>query len=103
MPTNAEFSDLCTKCTWTATTLSGVNVFKITGPNGKYIYIPLAGHYVGTTLQLYGTSVIYWTSERLGGYEDSAKTMVANKSASRGSTGQVSPRYMGMYVRAVKK
>ena len=103
MPTNAEFSDLCTKCTWTATTLSGVNVFKITGPNGKYIYIPLAGHYVGTTLQLYGTSVIYWTSERLGGYDDSAKTMVANKSASRGSTGQVSPRYMGMYVRAVKK
>lgn len=102
MPTNAEFSDLCTKCTWTETTLSGVNVFKITGTNGNSIYIPLAGNYVGTTLQLYGTSVIYWTSERLGGYDDSAKTMVANKGSSRGSTGQVSPRCQGMYVRAVK-
>ena len=102
MPTNAEFSDLCTKCTWTETTLSGVRVFKITGTNGNSIYIPLAGYYSGTTLQSYGISVIYWTNERLGGYDDSAKTMVANKGSSRGSTGQVSPRCQGMYVRAVK-
>ena len=75
---------------------------RFTGTNGNSICIPLAGYYSGTTLQSYGISVIYWTNERLGGYDDSAKTMVANKGSSRGSTGQVSPRCQGMYVRAVK-
>ena len=103
MPTNAECAELCTKCTWTETTLSGIKVFKITGTNGNSIYLPIAGYYSGTSLRLYGTSAVYWTSERLGGTDDAAKTMVANKGSSRGSTGQTSPRWEGLYVRAVKK
>ena len=101
MPTRADFDDLCSKCTWTQTTEAGVKVFKVTGKNGNFILIPLAGSYNYNIPNSYGVSAVYWTSERLGGYEDSAITMVANTGSSKGTTGQVSPRYQGLYVRAV--
>ena len=61
MPTKTEFNELITKCTCTFTTQNNVNGYKITGPNGRSIFLPSAGHVnYGSPTQV-GTG-FYWTS-----------------------------------------
>lgn len=43
LPTHSEMSDLVNKCSWSKSTISGVAVYKITGPNGNSIYLPATG------------------------------------------------------------
>ena len=43
MPTEEEWTELRTNCTWTWTTQNGVNGRLVTGPNGKSIFLPAAG------------------------------------------------------------
>ncbi len=43
MPTAEEITELKDNCTLEATTIGDVKVAKLTGPNGKCIYIPMAG------------------------------------------------------------
>lgn len=47
MPTRAEQDELCSKCTWTWTTQNGVYGQKVTGPNGRSIFLPAAGDSFG--------------------------------------------------------
>ena len=42
MPTQTEMDELKTECTWTWTTQHGVNGYRVTGPNGKSIFLPAA-------------------------------------------------------------
>ena len=44
IPTRAEINELYSNCTWTKTTLNGVSVLKVTGPNGASIYLPFTGY-----------------------------------------------------------
>ncbi len=41
MPTLAEANELITKCTWTREDVEGVKVYRVTGPNGNSIIIPI--------------------------------------------------------------
>lgn len=41
MPTLAEANELITKCTWTREDVDGVKVYRVTGPNGNSIIIPI--------------------------------------------------------------
>lgn len=43
MPTKDEIEELHDKCSWTWTTVNGVNGCKVTGPNGNSIFLPAAG------------------------------------------------------------
>lgn len=43
MPTRAEQDELRNKCTWEWTTLNGIKGYRVTGPNGNYIFLPAAG------------------------------------------------------------
>jgi len=43
MPTQAEFEELKSKCTWEWTRQGGHEGYKVTGPNGKSIFLPAAG------------------------------------------------------------
>lgn len=66
MPTKAEQIELFQKCTWTWTTQGNVSGFKVTGPNGNYIFLPAAGQ------RAYGEAAdggFYWSSS-LGSYTD---------------------------------
>ena len=60
MPTWAECVELRDKCTWTWTTQGGHNGYKVTGPNGKSIFLPAAGYCDGTSLDGVG----YWGDYR---------------------------------------
>lgn len=62
MPTDAEWTELRTKCTWTRTTQNGVNGRTVTGPNGNSIFLPYAGHRSGSSLVNYEPDGRYWSS-----------------------------------------
>ena len=62
MPTLEEQKELCTSCTWTWTSLNGVNGYTVTGPNGNSIFLPAAGNRNGTYLNYSGSSSYYWSS-----------------------------------------
>ena len=62
MPTKAELEELETKCTWTWTTQGGHNGYKVTGKNGKSIFLPAAGWRYGTSPDGVGEYGCYWSS-----------------------------------------
>ncbi len=39
-PTETQTQELVKKCTWTYITIDGITGYKVTGPNGNYIFIP---------------------------------------------------------------
>ena len=43
MPTIAEMNELESKCTWEWIKQNGVRGYKVTGPNGNFIFLPAAG------------------------------------------------------------
>ena len=62
MPTDEEWTELRTKCTWTWTTKNGVDGRKVTGPNGNSIFLPAAGYRYATGLYSAGADGYYWSS-----------------------------------------
>ena len=68
MPTKAEQDELSNNCTWTWTTLNGVNGYTVTGPNGNSIFLPAAGYLCGcgAILFLSGSYGKYWSSSLYG-------------------------------------
>ena len=62
MPTRVECDELITKCTWTWTTLNGVNGYKVTGKNGNSIFLPATGNRSKTSLYNAGKFSVYWSS-----------------------------------------
>ena len=62
MPTRAELDELRNSCTWTWTTLNGVNGHRVTGPNGNSIFLPFAGYRNGSEAYDQGSSGYYWLS-----------------------------------------
>ena len=61
MPTKEEMKELC-NCAWERTTQNGVNVYRVTGPNGNSIFLPAAGGRGGTSLYNDGNVGFYWSS-----------------------------------------
>ena len=62
MPTESDMKELRDDCTWTAETRSGVFGYKVTGPNGKSIFLPCAGYYNGKDLISNNSEGNYWCS-----------------------------------------
>ena len=72
MPTKAEQDELRDKCTWTWTTLNGVNGYCVTGPNGNSIFLSAAGCRYGTEVSGQGSYGFYLSSSLDSGYSDLA-------------------------------
>ena len=62
LPSKAEMQELVDKCTWTWTTQGGHNGYKVTGKNGKSIFLPAAGWRYGTSPYDIGEGGYYWGS-----------------------------------------
>ena len=67
MPTYEQIAELLTECEWTWATLSGVNGYKVTGPNGKFIFLPAAGYCDNGGVYGQGDIGYYWPSTPGGG------------------------------------
>ncbi|MBQ9548160.1 MAG: hypothetical protein IJV01_03255 [Bacteroidales bacterium] len=64
-PTRKELEDLLNKCSWEFSTSSGVAGYKVTGPNGNSIFLPLGGDLSDDgTLDRPGTIGAILSSER---------------------------------------
>ena len=63
IPTIGEWIELRTKCKWEWSYKNGVSGYKVTGPNGNYIFLPAAGYYYGDHgYKNKGIAGEYWTS-----------------------------------------
>lgn len=65
VPTDAEWTELMTKCTWTWTTNyngTGVRGRIVTASNGNSIFLPAAGYRDDTHLDYAGSRGNYWSS-----------------------------------------
>ena len=62
LPTEAEAQELLDKCDWERTTLGGKAGYKVTGPSGRSIFLPAAGHRYGSRLDGACGYGAYWTS-----------------------------------------
>lgn len=60
MPTRKEMEELCEKCTWTWTQRNGYNGYKVTGPNGRSIFLPTFDKEYSYYNR--GISVLYWSA-----------------------------------------
>lgn len=64
MPTSSEVSELVNRCIWKSTTLNNVNVYQVTGPSGKSIFLPAALRMDGSSLNSYEGDDLYWASTK---------------------------------------
>lgn len=62
LPTEAEIYELVNKCSHTWTTMDGHKGYKVTGPNGNSIFLPVAGYRRGSSSVGYGSRGYYWSS-----------------------------------------
>ena len=81
MPTDAENEELCNKCTWTWTSQSGHNGYKVTGPNGNSIFLPAAGWLSDTDSYRVGEHGYYWSSTLSSSNSNSARSLYFDSSS----------------------
>ena len=62
IPTKTDFEELINNCTWTWTTVNGVNGYEVTGSNGNSIFLPSTGYRDATSYNHDGKSGEYWSS-----------------------------------------
>ena len=62
MPTKEELDELYNECTWLWTTVNSINGYKVIGPNGNSIFLPVAGNFNDNKNDTRGVWGTYWTS-----------------------------------------
>ena len=99
LPTQTQWEELVTECTWQAVTLNGINGYKVIGKNSKYIFLPMGGYCYNSYSRNYrGEYACYWsstlsyTSEEAYGF---------TKHEGQGGVGDT--RWAGRLMRAVSK
>ena len=71
MPTIEEVEELATQCTWTWTSVNGINGYRITGPSGQHIFLPAAGQMREQAVNV-GSTGYYWTGTLSAEYTTAA-------------------------------
>ena len=100
IPTRAELDELIDKCKWDWTTVNGITGYKVTGPNGKSIFLPAAGYRDGADVNYRGTDSRYLSSSLNSNYSFNADYLSFNSS---GYGWNNSGRYYGRTVRPVSE
>ncbi len=60
LPTISEWKELFDKCKWEWGSLLALNGYKVTGPNGNFIFLPAAGMRIGEKVSLFNEFGEYW-------------------------------------------
>ena len=98
MPTDAEWTELRTGCTWTWTTRNGVSGSLVTAPNGNSIFLPAAGLWYVSMLYNADSFGNYWSSSL---YTSSPENTWTVKIGSGEFSRSLIHRYYGLSVRPV--
>ncbi|MBR7053231.1 MAG: T9SS type A sorting domain-containing protein [Prevotella sp.] len=100
LPTNEQWEELISKCTWKSATVDGVKGYRITGQNGNTIFLPFSGcSYEGGSHDV-GKSAYYWTSNYAMGENFRAQAAYV-KSGSSTTVSKIRRR-TGAAIRAVE-
>lgn len=75
MPSASDFWELINNCSWTFTTINGVDGYNVKGKNGKSIFLPAAGSFEIAKLYNYCERGFYWSSSPDGTNKESAKLL----------------------------
>ena len=102
MPSRAECEELINECKWTSTTKSGINGYRITGPNGNSIFLPAAGYRGGTDSYDVGVEGYYWCSTSTDGYNLCGSTIFFTDTYYTTNSSSIE-RFGGLPVRPVTK
>lgn len=62
-PSLDDMTELGNNCTWTSTTVNGINGNLVKGPNGNTIFLPAAGTRWEERLNVANSRLTYWTNE----------------------------------------
>ena len=101
MPTIEEWNELISKCTWTWTTMNGVNGYKVKATNGNSIFLPAAGYRKDGYLYHPGYYCEYWSnSQSAYGYPNTAQYLYSYNGEYRMAN---TTRNFGHSVRPVRK
>ncbi len=98
MPTISEWQELIDNCTWTWTTLNGVNGIEVKATNGNSIFLPAAGYRRSDELRLAGSDGHYWSSSLYTDYTGRAQLVYFH---SDDHDTDYNDRYYGRSVRPV--
>lgn len=80
IPTLAEMKELINNCFWEKTTVQGCKGYKITGKNGKFIFLPATGMDLGPGYGLTGADACkYWTATLSERYDFNAYCLSWNE------------------------
>ena len=99
MPMIQEMDELQDNCTWTWTTLNGVNGYLVKGSNGASIFLPAAGSYDGADMYESGFAAYYWTSTLLSSNSNMAYALYF--SLDEGNDYSYYMRYYGHSIRPI--
>lgn len=102
MPTRKEMMELIEKCSWEWTTVKSINGYRVTGPNGKSIFLPVTGLGDGTEISNEDTYGAYWTSTPQSDAEGKATAATLYFYGGMLKSLQWANRYGGRAVRPVK-
>ncbi|MBR4364835.1 MAG: Ig-like domain-containing protein [Prevotella sp.] len=78
MPTKAEMEELLEQCTTEQTVLNKVQVMKLTGPNGNFIFLPFTGFYDDGDIENEGFCTQCWSGE-LDSYSSTWALVIYNE------------------------
>ena len=108
MPTDAEWAALCQSdnCTWTWTTLNGVNGYKVqsnkSGFTDKWIFLPAAGYRYDTDLSGVGSCGYYWSNLLHFDLRTAQTAWLLGFYSDRYSAAFTTTRFAGLSVRPVR-
>lgn len=90
MPNEKEVYELINKCTWTKIQIGGVEGYKVIGPNGNWIFLPLTNwnQDIGSSKIYYGK---YWTGESYSDHKRANALYLTSKSVYLGGEEKVMP------------
>lgn len=100
IPTEAEFEELRTSCSWSWTTINGVSGYNVKGKNGNSIFLPASGYRGGKNLSKVNEQGFYWTSELRSSKCDHS---INFRFSSTGREINYESRYFGHSIRAVSE
>ncbi|MGI6219649.1 MAG: hypothetical protein ACOYJE_07340 [Bacteroidaceae bacterium] len=98
LPTEAEAKELLERCAWRKETVQGTTGYRVTGPNGNSIFLPMAGMRQGNERFMEGQRGYYWTGTREPGATGAVSLWVGTA-----GKGEISSdyRYQGCSIRPV--
>ena len=98
MPTNKEWTELRTNCTWTWTTQNGVSGYEVKASNGNAIFLPAAGYRYMGNLKSVGKDGYYLSSSL---YTDDPNCIWCVFFYSYGVSEFDTYRYLGLSIRPI--